>query len=186
MPDLESSAEEQSRLLDWLPGGCVQDLPFNGASGAAAGALSPFCRVVLSWADTLDFRFRGSFPLKAGFIASFIYRNTPGAEESALLAVTSSSVTFLNPSRTTLNSPVTVNLTAPNSVFGKRFSQLDVGLNKTFNLGWARLRTAFDVFNALNSNSIETVNNTYNPTTWLKPTVFLDPRLARVTASIEF
>ncbi|MBI3403299.1 MAG: carboxypeptidase regulatory-like domain-containing protein [Acidobacteria bacterium] len=145
----------------------------------------PFCRIVTSWGDTLDVRFRGSVPLKGGIDASFIYRNTPGAEESAFLTVTSADVTFKNPARKTLTSAKTVNLYAPNSVFGDRFSQLDVAVNKTFNLGWGRLRTALDVYNVLNSNSIQSVATAFGPR-WLRPTAFLDPRLARVTASIQF
>ena len=53
------------------------------------------------------------------------------------------------------------------------------------NVGWGRLRLAFDLYNALNGDSIQNVVTTYG-VTWLRPTTFLDPRLARVTASIAF
>ena len=145
----------------------------------------PFCRIVTSWTDLLDFRFRGSIPLKGGVDASFIYRNTPGAEQSALLTVTSADVRFKNPARTTLTSPRAVNLYTPNSVFGDRFKQLDVAVNKSFNVGWGRLRTALDVYNVLNANSVQTVVTAYS-SRWLRPTGFLDARLARVTASLQF
>jgi hypothetical protein len=145
----------------------------------------PFCRIVTSWGDLLDFRFRGSVPLKGGFDASFIYRNTPGAEQSALLTVTSADVKFKNPARTTLTTAKTVNLYAPNSVYGDRFKQLDVAVNKSFNIGWGRLRTALDVYNVLNSNSIQSVVTAYS-TRWLRPVGFLDARLARVTVSLQF
>ncbi|PYR01610.1 MAG: hypothetical protein DMG00_30960, partial [Acidobacteria bacterium] len=102
--------------------------------------------------------------------------------------VSSSQVTFVNPARTALNAATTVMLFTPNAVYGPRFNQLDLAVNKTWQLGWARLRTAVDLYNALNSNSVQGVNTAYNLTanTWLKPTQFLDPRLARVTASIDF
>lgn len=145
----------------------------------------PFCRIVTSWADLLDFRLRGIVPLKGGFNAAFIYRNTPGAEESATLAVTSSQVRFKNPGRTALTSAKTVNLYAPNSVYGDRFTQLDVSLNKSFDVGWGRLRAALDIYNVLNSNSVQNVVNAFS-TRWLRPTQFLDARLARVTANIQF
>ena len=173
---------------------------FSGVSGLAAqaqamGMLSdnitnvntggPFCRSVTSWGDLLDFRFRGSVPLKGGVDASFIYRNTPGAEQSALLTITSADVRFKNPARTTLTSAKIVNLYTPNSVFGSRFTQLDVAVNKSFNIGWGRLRTAFDIYNVLNSNSVQNVVTAYG-TRWLRPIGFLDARLARVTASLQF
>ena len=145
----------------------------------------PFCRIVTSWGDTMDFRFRGSIPLKGGFDASFIYRNTPGAELSSLLTVTSADVKFKNPARTTLTAAKTVNLYAPNSVYGDRFKQLDVAVNKSFNIGWGRLRTALDIYNVLNGNSIQSVVTAYS-VRWLRPVGFLDARLARVTAAIQF
>ena len=117
--------------------------------------------------------------------ASFIYRNTPGAEQSALLTVTSADVTFKSAARTTLTSAKIVNLYAPNSVFGSRFTQLDVAVNKSFNIGWGRLRTALDIYNVLNSNSVQNVVTAYS-TRWLRPVGFLDARLARVTASLQF
>ena len=164
----------------------INNAPQNG--GASGTALNPFCRIVTSWGDTLDARFRGTFPFKHGVSGSFIFRNTAGFAQNGSLTVSSSQVTFVNPARTALNTATTVMLFAPNSVYGPRFNQLDVAVNKTWRLGWARLRTALDVYNAFNSNSVQGVNIAYNLTanTWLKPTQFLDPRLARVTASIEF
>jgi hypothetical protein len=152
----------------------------------------PFCRIVTSFMNNLDFRLRGSVPIKGGFNASFIFRNTPGAEQSATLTVTSAQVTFKDPTRTALTAAKTINLYAPNSVFGDRFTQLDLALNKTINLGFGRLRAALDVYNALNASSFQTVRTAYTPqnaapaTAWLRPTGFLDARLARVTASIQF
>lgn len=149
----------------------------------------PFCRIVTSWGDLLDFRFRGSVPLKGGFDASFIYRNTPGAEQSALLTVNSADVKFKNPARTTLTTAKAINLYAPNSVFGDRFAQLDVAVNKSFNIGWGRVRAAFDVYNVLNTNTVQSVVTAYSigpGSRWLRPVTFVDARLARVTASIQF
>ena len=152
----------------------------------------PFCHIETSFMNNLDFRLRGSVPLKAGFNASFIFRNTPGAVQNATLTVTSAQVKFKDPTRTTLTAAKTISLYAPNSVFGDRFTQLDVAVNKTFSLGWGRLRTALDVYNALNSSSFQSVRTAYTAanaapaTAWLRPTGFLDARLARVTASIQF
>ena len=143
-----------------------------------------------AWANNTDFRFRGSVPIKGGFTGSFIFRNTPGAVENATMTVTAANITFVNgrPS-STLTNPQVVNLITPNSVFGARFNQLDLSVNKMVNVGWGRLRLAFDLYNALNGDSIQNVTTTYaasGANLWLRPTTFLDPRLARVTASIAF
>ena len=83
-----------------------------------------------------------------------------------------------------------MNLITPNSLYGDRFNQLDLSVNKMLNIGWGKLRLAFDLYNALNSNSIQNVTTAYsanpNANRWLRPTTFLDPRLARVTAAIQF
>ncbi len=160
---------------------------WNGFNSSGEGA----CRVVTDWKNTMDIRFHGSIPFKGGFTGSFIYRNTPGANQDAVMTVTAASVRFVNGrASNTLTAAQSVTLITPNSVYGPRFSQLDLSVNKTVNVSGGRLRLAFDVFNALNSNSIQNVLTTYNAAaaggTWLRPSGFLDPRIARITASIQF
>jgi hypothetical protein len=147
------------------------------------------CNVVTSWADNTDFRLNGSVPIKGGFNASFIYRNTRGAAQNATLQATAANITFKNGrAASTLTTARNVNLITPNSLYGPRFNQLDLAVNKTLNIGWGKLRLAFDLYNALNSNSVQNVTTAYSLTgnRWLRPTTFLDPRLARVTAAIQF
>jgi hypothetical protein len=95
-------------------------------------------------------------------------------------------VRFINPARTTLTTSRAVNLYAPNQVFGDRFSQLDLALRKTMSVGQSRLQVALDLYNALNGNSIQNVATAYGSVRWLRPTLFLDARVARVTASLQF
>ena len=164
----------------------ITGAPLRGGSLApAANATSPFCRVVTDWENLFDVRLRASVPLPWDFNASFIYRNTPGAPQDATLAVTSAAVQFKDPTRTALTTAQTVTLYAPNSVYGDRFSQLDMAVSKSFNTGVGRLRAALDVYNALNSNSVQSVITAYS-TRWLRPSGFLNGRLARLTASINF
>jgi len=178
---------------------------FNGNLLNGAGA----CNVVTSWANNTDFRLNGSVPIKGGFNASFIYRNTRGAAQNATAVIGTPTavsnpynVTFKNGrSATTLTSASAasaLNLITPNSLYGPRFNQLDLAVNKTLDIGWGKLRLAFDVYNALNSNSIQNVTAAYSAALvngqlassatnrWLRPTTFLDPRLMRVTAAIQF
>ena len=166
---------------------------WNGFNSTGQGA----CHVETSWMNNLDFRFNGSVPIKGGFTGSFIFRNTRGAAENAVWTVTAANITFKpNPTTgvvrasTTLTAPKALNLITPNSLYGDRFNQLDLSINKSLNIGWGKLRLAFDLYNALNSNSIQNVTTAYSAVAsanrWTRPTTFLDPRLARVTASIQF
>ncbi|MEQ1727996.1 MAG: carboxypeptidase-like regulatory domain-containing protein [Vicinamibacterales bacterium] len=157
-------------------------LTWNGFSMSGTG----MCRVVTSFADTMDFRLNGSIPIKGGFNGSFIFRNTVGANQNANLTVAASSVSFKNGrAASTLTTAQSIAIRTANSVYGPRFSQLDLAINKTLDIGWGKVRLAFDVYNALNSNSIQNVTTTYGQR-WLRPATFLDPRLARVTAAIQF
>ncbi len=148
------------------------------------------CRVVTDWMNNLDFRFHGSVPFKGGFTGSFIFRNTPGAAENASLTVTGANITFKNGrASNTLTNPQVINLITPNSVFGRSLQSARPVAQQVAQLGWGRLRLAFDLYNALNGDSIQNVTTTYALTgtnAWLRPTTFLDPRLMRVTANISF
>ena len=147
--------------------------------------------------NNFDFRLNGSVPIKGGFTGSFIFRNTRGAAENATWTVTAANITFKDPAREAVKTTpagnlttgtVAVNLHTPNQIYGDRFNQLDLSINKSMNVGWGRVRLAFDLYNALNSNSIQNVTTAYTPTgnRWLRPTTFLDPRLARVTVALQF
>jgi len=155
---------------------------WNGFNSSGAGA----CKVVTSWANTMDVRLNGSVPIKGGFNGSFIYRNTVGDSRNATYAASAANVAFTNGrAASTLTTAQTVNLITPNSSYGSRFSQLDLAINKSVDIGWGKVRLAFDVYNALNSNSIQNSNSAYSAI-WTRPTTFLDPRLARVTAALQF
>ena len=164
------------------------DIP-NQPAGLTGAQLpgGPNCRIVTAWSDLMDFRLRGSFPLPRGFNASFIYRNTPGAVLDAILAVPRAQVRFVSPTRTAPLNAATANvpLYTPNSVYGDRFSQLDLAVNKTINAGWARLIASLDVYNALNGSSIQNAISTYGAR-WQRPVTFLDARLLRVTGTLSF
>ena len=190
--DIGRSVDDHCFTVD-VPGqpidvtGSLAGTTWNGFNSSGEGA----CKVVTDWMNNMDFRFNGSVPIKGGFNGSFIYRNTRGAAENATLTVTAANITFKNGrAASTLTTPASVNLIAPNSLYGDRFNQLDLSVNKMLNIGWGKLRLAFDLYNALNSNSIQNVTTTYsanpNANRWLRPTTFLDPRLARVTAAIQF
>ena len=159
-------------------------LTWNGFPQSGNG----MCHVETAWMDNLDFRVHGSVPIKGGFNGSFIFRNTRGAKQDATLTVaaTSANIVFKNGrASSTLTTPaVGVDPHAQPGVW----SPLQSARSRDQQVGWSglgQLRLAFDLYNALNSNSIQNVTTTYGAR-WLRPTTFLDPRLARVTAAIQF
>ena len=167
------------------------DIP-NQPAGLTGAALAggPFCKITTTWGDLLDFRLRGSAQLPFEMTAGFVYRNTPGAVVNANLTLPrgSSAIRFKNgrPSADLSTATKTIPLYAPNLIYGDRFNQLDLALNKRWDLGVTRLTTSLDLYNALNSSSVQEVVNAYGTARWTAPTQFLSARLLRITASLMF
>jgi hypothetical protein len=168
--------------------------PTNLVAPGTVGAtnLGPYCRIIIPWKGLLDLRLHGGIPLPAGFNASWNYRNTPGVNIRADYTVPRSAVQFVNPARTTASftrSSVSVPLMAPGAIYGDRFTQLDLRLSRFFNLGGARLDASVDLYNALNSSSIQSEVGAYSvgPTSrWRRPVTLLDARLLQVAGSLSF
>ena len=82
---------------------------------------------------------------------------------------------------------VALDLLPPQQFYGDRINQIDVRLSKLIRFGGRRLQASFDLFNAMNGNSVVAVNNTYNPTgTWETPTRVLPARLAKISFQFDF
>ena len=79
----------------------------------------------------------------------------------------SSAIRFTNgrPSSDLSTATKTIPLYAPNSIYGDRFNQLDLALNKRWDLGVTRLTTSLDLYNALNSASVQQVVSAYGDRT---------------------
>ncbi len=83
-----------------------------------------------------------------------------------------------------------VGLMAEGQDYGKyNLNQLDMRLAKRFNVGKARLRVDFDLYNLFNSSWPYTVSTTYANTAtanWLRPTNVLQHRFFKFGANISF
>lgn len=79
---------------------------------------------------------------------------------------------------------VTVNLVEPGTMFGDRLNQLDLRFSKTVPLGGTRTRFNVDLYNALNSNAVLTVNNNFGA--WQQPTAILLARFFKLGVQIDF
>jgi len=79
---------------------------------------------------------------------------------------------------------ITVNIVDPGTMYGDRLNQLDLRVSKLLN--WGRRRTAVnvDIYNALNSNAVQTESSVY--ATWRRPQSILVPRFAKISAQFDF
>ena len=80
-----------------------------------------------------------------------------------------------------------LDLLPPQTYYGDRINQIDFRASKILKFGEKRVQASLDLFNALNSNTILSVNTTYNPTgSWEIPSRILPARLVKVSAQFDF
>jgi len=79
---------------------------------------------------------------------------------------------------------VTVNLVQPGSLYGKHINQFDLRFSRQLSVGPLRLMGNLDLYNALNSSDVRTLNNNF--AAWQVPTGILDGRLTRLSFQLDF
>jgi hypothetical protein len=85
----------------------------------------------------------------------------------------------------------TVNLIAPNTIYGDGLNQLDLRLAKILRFGPTRTTINLDIYNTTNANTILTQNNNFVPLAsggarWQVPTSILQPRFFKIGAQFDW
>jgi hypothetical protein len=81
-------------------------------------------------------------------------------------------------------SNVTVNIVDPGTIYGERLNQLDFRVGKILRFGRTRATASIDLYNALNSNAVLSLNNTFSA--WQQPQSILNARFAKVVVQLDF
>jgi len=79
---------------------------------------------------------------------------------------------------------ITVNLQDPGALYGERLHQLDLRFAKVFRFGARRATINIDLYNALNADTVLTVNNAF--AVWQRPTLNVQARFVTVGGQIDF
>lgn len=79
---------------------------------------------------------------------------------------------------------ITANIVEPGSMYGERINQLDLRVGKTLRRGRTRATVALDLYNALNTDTVLTVNNNF--AVWQRPQSNIQARFAKITAQFDF
>jgi hypothetical protein len=79
---------------------------------------------------------------------------------------------------------VTVNVVEPGTMYGERLNQFDLRFSKALQARGLRTVVNFDLYNALNGNTVLSHNNNY--ASWLTPQSILDARLAKFSVQLDF
>jgi len=129
----------------------------------------------------------GAFPLPwFGLTASATFQSRPGPSILAAWAAPNAATTLGRAYN--VGTTKTVNLIEPGTHYGDRVNQVDVRFGKNFKVDRTRIRASIDIYNALNSNAILTINTAYSTTnsTWLRPTSIMPGRLIKFGATVDF
>ena len=87
------------------------------------------------------------------------------------------------------NTSVSLNLVPPGSLYLDRLNQVDLRFSKDVRLGpGTSLKGMVGLYNALNANTIQRVNNSFGTTgaSWLEPDEILPGRLIKFEAQLNF
>jgi hypothetical protein len=158
-----------------------------GLVGSTVSPTSPYCHVAYGVLTQLRGLATYTIP-KIDLQVSGVFQSKPGALLAANYAVPASTIAQSLgrlPSGNVTN--VTVNLLEPGKMYGDRLNQLDFRVAKILRFGGRRAMIGLDLYNLLNSSAILTYNNAFIPGgTWLLPNSILTPRLARISAELNF
>ena len=144
-----------------------------------------FCRVVAPF--TTQFKGLVSYTIpKITVQVSSTIQSLPGPSLAANLVVPSAQIApSLGRPLAGNTANVTINLIAPQTMFGDRINQVDFRVAKILRFGKTRTQIGVDIFNAMNSNVPQGYLQTF-VTTWLRPTSVMDARFARISGQIDF
>src|SRR5262249_28021595 len=129
----------------------------------------------------------GSYSLPYGVRVAATFQSLPGP---SLSATYNAPFSVYGPSLGrviaggNLNSTVSVNLIAPDTLFGERHNQLDLRFTKVLKAGRTQAAVGVDVYNALNVNTVLAQNNNY--AAWQMPTSIVTPRFAKFNVTFDF
>jgi len=170
----------------------------NASNTVTTGTTNPaaqFCHQQEPWLTQV--KVSGSYMVpRIAVRVSGTYQNAPG---TAIVANFVANNAFLNNSaNSTLGrnlasgTNATIGLIEPLTQYGERLNQLDLRFGKMLKFGRTSTSVNVDLYNALNANTVLTLQNTYNPTvlsgtgSWQQPLSILTARFIKFGVQFDF
>jgi hypothetical protein len=153
---------------------------------SSAGTVTPRGQCHAETPFLAQFKMLGSYTVpKIAVRLSGSFQSIPGPPLAANLVVPNATVRqSLGRDLSGGAQNITVNIVDPGTMYGDRLNQLDLRVSKLLNWGRRRTSVNVDVYNALNSNAVQTESNVYS--TWRRPQSILVPRFAKISAQLDF
>ena len=80
---------------------------------------------------------------------------------------------------------IRANVIAPGTLYGGRLNQFDLRFSKLVNVAVGRVELNVDLYNAFNSDTVLTQQNTYRAA-WTRPLTVIQPRFVKFSARWDF
>jgi len=163
-------------------------LAFAGsATNTSAPRLPAYCHVSPSWSSGTQVKFLVVYPLPWDLQTSATYQNTSGIPITATYPVTSAQIA---PSlgrnlAAGATAQSTIDVIPANSLFEDRLQQVDLRFTRRFQIGKAKVRGNFDIYNLLNGSAILSENLGYG-SQWLQPVQILGGRVLKFSGQLDF
>jgi len=146
--------------------------------------VNPFCRTKQ---PTTQFKLAAMYMIpRVDVQVSGALQSIPGPEIAANFTATSAAIApSLGRPLSGGTANVSVNLVEPGTMYGERLNQLDLRVGKILRFGGSfRATLNFDVYNALNADTVLVLNNAY--ATWQRPQTILLARFAKLGLQLDF
>ncbi len=145
--------------------------------------LNPYCHTSQPQAQL---KLLGSYTIpRIELQVSGTFQNIPGPEIAANFTATSAIIApSLGRPLAGNTANVAVNLVEPGTMYGERLNQLDVRLARVVSLGRTRATFQLDVYNALNVDTVTTLNNAF--ASWQRPQGIILARFAKLGLQLDF
>jgi hypothetical protein len=144
---------------------------------------SPYnCRVETNFLTQAKFLGSYSVP-KIDLQLSGTLQSLPGPQVQANYVVPAAAITPSLGRPPSAGSP-TVNLLRAGTMYGERLNQLDLRFAKNLRFSGVRLALNLDLYNALNGNAVQQLNNSF--ASWQVPQIIQQSRFAKLSAQFNF
>jgi hypothetical protein len=162
----------------------VPEWTITDVLGPYAGPTNPYCHTEQS---STQFKALGSYTVpRVDLQVSGTLQSLPGPEIQANYVVPNAQVmpTLGRNLAAGAGATVTVNLVKPGTMYGPRLNQLDVRFGRAIRLGRTKATVNLDIYNALNVDTVLTMNNAY--ATWQRPQSIILARFAKIGVQFDF
>jgi hypothetical protein len=146
--------------------------------------VNPYCRTNQ---PTTQVKLIGSYTVpRVELQLSTTFQSIPGPEIAATYAAPNALIApSLGRNLSGGAANASINLVEPGTMYGDRLNQLDLRFARAVRFGRTRTTLQFDIYNALNVDTIQTVNNTFGPL-WQRPQTVILARFMKFGVQLDF